>query len=178
MVALEIHGARFAVTGVAIATPVSFRSAGDRRAGPVRAARHQGTRRPGPTTALRPGGRSVGFTLIELLVVMAIIAMLVTLALPRYLHSMERSKEAVLLEDLSVMRDAIDKYGADRGQYPTTLDDLVQRNYLRRIPVDPITESDSTWVTNPHPDGVTPGIYNVHSGAAGKTLAGNDFKEL
>ncbi len=129
---------------------------------------------------LRPrrAGRSPGFTLIELLVVMAIIAMLVTLALPRYLHSMERSKEAVLLEDLSVMRDAIDKYGADRGQYPTTLDDLVQRNYLRRIPVDPITESDSTWVTAAHPDGVTPGIYNVHSGAPGKTLAGNDFKEL
>lgn len=119
-----------------------------------------------------------GFTLIELLVVMAIIAMLVTLALPRYLHSVERSKEAVLLEDLSVMRDAIDKYGADRGQYPTTLDDLVLRNYLRRIPVDPITESDSTWVTNPHPDGVTPGIYDVHSGAPGKTLAGNDFKQL
>ena len=123
-------------------------------------------------------GTRLGFTLIELLVVMAIIAMLVTLALPRYLHSVERSKEAVLLEDLSVMRDAIDKYGADRGQYPSTLEDLVQRNYLRRIPSDPITESDSTWVTSPHPDGLTPGIYNVHSGAPGKTLDGTDFKEL
>ena len=112
----------------------------------------------------------VGFTLIELLVVMAIIAMLVTLALPRYLHSVERSKEAVLLQDLSVMRDAIDKYGADRGQYPTTLDDLVQRNYLRRIPTDPITESNSSWVTNTHPDGITPGIYNVHSGAPVKNI--------
>ncbi len=126
----------------------------------------------------RAARRYRGFTLIELLVVLAIIATLITLALPRYFHSVERSKEAVLLEDLATMRDAIDKFDADRGGYPVTLDELVERGYLRRVPVDPITETASSWVSAPHPDLVTAGIYNVHSGAEGKDLNGVDYKDL
>ncbi len=119
-----------------------------------------------------------GFTLIELLVVLAIIASLVTLALPRYFHSIERSKEAVLRQDLAVMRDAIDKYFADKGSYPDLLDDLVQAHYLRKVPPDPVTDSTSSWVLDPVPDGITPGIYDIHSGAEGTTLDGLEYRLL
>jgi general secretion pathway protein G len=122
--------------------------------------------------------KRAGFTLIELLVVLAIIAVLVTLSLPRYFHSVERSKEAVLVADLNSLREAIDKFDGDKGHYPEALDDLVQQGYLRKIPVDPITESAATWTTDAHPDGTTPGIYNVHSGADGKELDGTEYKEL
>ncbi len=125
-----------------------------------------------------PSQRQQGFTLIELLVVLAIIAVLVTLALPRYFHSVERSKEAVLVSDLASLRDAIDKFDGDKGKYPLTLQDLVDQGYLRRIPVDPITESATTWTLDPHPDGSTLGIYDVHSGAEGKDLDGIDYKDL
>src|SRR5882672_903294 len=90
--------------------------------------------------------RKHGFTLIELLVVMVIIATLLTIAVPRYFGSIDRSKEAVLKENLWQMRDAIDKYRADKGKYPETLDALAADKYLRRIPLDPITESATTWV--------------------------------
>ena len=79
-----------------------------------------------------------GFTLIELMVVMAIIATLLTLALPRYFGSLERSKEAVLKENLYQMREAISHYHADRGRYPETLESLAADKYLRKVPVDPI----------------------------------------
>ena len=98
--------------------------------------------------------RTTGFTLIELMVVMSIIATLLTLALPRYFHSVERSREAVLKQDLHIMRDAIDKYLADRGRYPQTLDELAEKRYLRSVPPDPITESSSTWITLPPPERV------------------------
>src|SRR6185312_426091 len=86
-----------------------------------------------------------GFTLVELLVVMAIIAVLLTIATPRYFNSVERSKEAVLRQDLNVMRDAIDKFHGDTGSYPRDLAELVEKRYLRAIPVDPLTESSETW---------------------------------
>ena len=73
-----------------------------------------------------------GFTLVELLVVMAIIASLLTLAMPRYFHSVDRSREAVLRQDLHIMRDAIDKFMADRGRYPLTLEELAEKRYLRK----------------------------------------------
>ena len=107
-----------------------------------------------------------GFTLMELMVVMAIIASLMTLALPRYFHSVERSREAVLKQDLSIMRDAIDKFFADRGRYPLTLEELAEKRYLRRVPPDPITDSATTWVVVPPPDVETrEGVYDVRSGA-------------
>src|SRR5258706_3128662 len=85
-----------------------------------------------------------GFTLIELLVVMAIIATLLTLAVPRYFHSTDRAKEAGLKQNLAQMRDSIDKYYGDRGRYPDALDDLVSRKYLRKIPPHPINETALT----------------------------------
>src|SRR3990167_5200458 len=102
-----------------------------------------------------------GFTLIELLVVMAIIATLLTIAVPRYFHSVEKSREAVLRQDLSTMRDAIDKYYGDNGQYPDTLDALVAKKYLRAIPLDPITETVSTWVSVPSQDADKGGVFDV-----------------
>ncbi len=118
-----------------------------------------------------------GFTLMELMVVMAIIASLMTLALPRYFNSVERSREAVLRQDLHIMRDAIDKFLADRGRYPTTLEELAERRYLRRVPVDPVTESASSWVVVAPPEGeVREGVYDVRSGAPGRSLDGEAYE--
>ena len=124
--------------------------------------------------------RSRGFTLIELLIVMAIMAVLLTVALPRYFNSVERSREVALQQSLSVVRDAIDKYYADRGKYPDSLGDLVQHRYLRSLPVDPVTDSNDTWVLVPPPAG-TPGggsVYDVRSGAPGKAADGRSFVDL
>jgi general secretion pathway protein G len=105
-----------------------------------------------------------GFTLVELLVVMAIIAVLLSIATPKYFNSVTRSKETVLRQDLNIMRDAIDKFYSDTGDYPRDLAELVEKRYLRAIPVDPLTESSETWVTVPPPD-ASEGAYDVHSGA-------------
>src|SRR5690606_30516956 len=86
-----------------------------------------------------------GFTLVELMVVMAIIALLLALAMPRYFNHLENSRETILRQDLAVMRDAVDKYHGDRGRYPDSLEELVSARYLRTLPVDPITESPDTW---------------------------------
>lgn len=119
--------------------------------------------------------RRRGFTLIELLVVMAIIGLLVSLAAPRYFNSVDRSKEAVLRSDLATMRDAIDKYHGDRGKYPDNLDDLVTKGYLRSIPKDPVTDSKATWVVVPPADPNQGGVYDVKSGAPGKSRDGTEF---
>ena len=124
--------------------------------------------------AVRP--RS-GFTLIELLVVMAIIALLLSLAIPRYFGSLERSKEAVLREDLFQLRDAIGKYYGDKGKYPESLEALASEKYLRKVPVDPITESTATWVIVPPEDPQKGGVYDVKSGAQGKASDGSVYAE-
>lgn len=121
--------------------------------------------------------RFVGFTLIELLVVMAIIAILLTLAVPRYFHSVDKSKEAVLQQSLATMRDAIDKYYGDTGKYPDTIEDLITQKYLRKLPIDPITESASTWVTIPPEDAEKGNVYDVKSGAEGKSRDGTPYSE-
>ena len=121
--------------------------------------------------------RCVGFTLIELLVVMTIIAMLLTLAVPRYFGSVQRSKEAVLKQDLAQIRESLDKYYGDVGKYPETLDDLVARKYLRSIPRDPVTESKSTWESIPPEDPDKGAVYDVHSGAEGSGVDGLPYKE-
>lgn len=118
-----------------------------------------------------------GFTLIELLVVMAIIATLLTIAVPRYFHSVEKSREAVLRENLSTMRDAIDKYYGDNGQYPDVLEALVAKKYLRAIPPDPITETAATWVPVPPPEADKGGVFDVKSGAPGKGLDGTAYAD-
>lgn len=118
-----------------------------------------------------------GFTLIELLVVMAIIATLLTIAVPRYFHSVEKSKEAVLRQDLAQMRDAIDKFYGDSGRYPSTLEDLVTKKYLRAIPADPITETAATWQALPPSDSSKGGVFDVRSGAPGKGLDGSAYHD-
>lgn len=121
--------------------------------------------------------RTRGFTLMELMVVMAIIATLMTLALPRYFHSVDRSREAVLRQDLHIMRDAIDKFMADRGRYPLTLEELAEKRYLRKVPPDPITERSDTWVLVSPPDSlVQEGVYDVRSGAPGNSLDGEPYE--
>lgn len=111
--------------------------------------------------------RNHGFTLIELLVVMAIIATLLSLTMPRYFHSVDRSKEVALRADLNGMRDAIDKYFGDHAKYPDALEELVARKYLRNIPPDPLTGSTQTWVLV-HPSGSEKGnVYDIKSGAEG-----------
>jgi general secretion pathway protein G len=118
-----------------------------------------------------------GFTLIELLVVMAIIGTLLTIAVPRYLHSVDRSKEAVLRQNLSLTREALDKYFGDNGKYPDSLDDLVARKYLRSLPYDPITESNASWQIIA-PQGSDKGaVYDIKSGAQGKALDASDYKD-
>jgi general secretion pathway protein G len=119
-----------------------------------------------------------GFTLIELVVVMAILGMLLALALPRYMNSVDRSREVALKQDLSVMREAIDKFFGDQAKYPDTLEELVTKRYLRRIPEDPITDSAATWVALPPPSSTMPGrVYDVKSGAEGKARDGSSFSE-
>lgn len=117
-----------------------------------------------------------GFTLIELLVVLAIVATLLTLAVPRYFQHVERSKEAVLKENLATVRDAIDKYHADTSAWPPTLDTLAERRYVRAVPVDPITERADTWQTVPPPDGES-GVYDLRSGAEGVGLDGVPYAD-
>jgi general secretion pathway protein G len=116
-----------------------------------------------------------GFTLIELIVVMSIIATLLTIAVPRYFKSLERSKEAVLRQDLAVLRDAIDKYNADLGHKPETLAELVEHSYIRAVPVDPFTKTADAWVGTMSDDSDEPGIVDVHSGAQGTAIDGTPF---
>lgn len=119
-----------------------------------------------------------GFTLIELLVVLAIIAVLLTIAVPRYFHSVDRSKDVVLIENLRIVRETIDKFYGDTGRYPESLDELVEQKYLRSLPRDPITDRDDSWVLLP-PEGDAKGnIYDVKSGATGQTQDGKAYKDL
>jgi len=124
---------------------------------------------------------SNGFTLVELLVVMSLIMILGTLALPQYKHSVQYAREAVLKEDLFRLRDAIDQFYADKGRYPETLDALVTEGYVRKVPVDPITNSADTWRTipaEPNPtEPATPGTYDVLSGSDKTALDGTKYSE-
>jgi general secretion pathway protein G len=114
--------------------------------------------------------KDAGFTLMELMIVMAIIAILATLAVPSFKGALRSAREAVLKEDLHVMRAAIDSYTMDKQKAPQSLDDLIQDGYLRSIPEDPITRSKDTWVTDTSDalssvDQTDPGINDVHSGS-------------
>jgi len=118
-----------------------------------------------------------GFTLIELMVTLAILATILTLAVPHYFGNVDATRESVLREDLYLMRDAIDKHFSDKGAYPDTLEDLVTARYLRKIPRDPITEKFDSWVVAPPPDPALGAVFDVHSGAPGKARDGTLFKE-
>jgi general secretion pathway protein G len=117
------------------------------------------------------------FTLIELLVVMAIVAVLLTIAGPRYFDHLDRARETTLRQSLAVMRDAIDKYRADTGSHPRDIDELVARRYLRAVPKDPITESTDTWQIVPPPDAAEAGMWDVKSGARGTARDGTAYAD-
>lgn len=121
--------------------------------------------------------RDKGFTLIELLVVMAIIATLMTIAVPRYFSSLENSRETTLRQSLAVMREALDHYYGDTGHYPDSIDQLVEQRYLRSQPLDPITERKDLWVPVAPPDGVAGGVADIKSGATGRARDGSLYAE-
>jgi general secretion pathway protein G len=136
----------------------------------------------GRTTAARRPGQA-GWTLIELVVVMAIITVLAALATIGAGNAVKLSKEATLKEDLFRMRDAIDQYYADKGKYPLDLQALVTDQYMREVPIDPISQSRDSWQTIPaEPDPANPtaepGIFNVKSGAEGTSLQGTPYTEF
>ena len=130
------------------------------------------------TTFRWTAGRA-GFTLIELLVVLAIVATLLAIAAPRYFRSVDHSKEVALKQNLAIMRDAIDKFYGDQGVYPESLDALVEKRYLRNVPVDPISESATTWqiVAPAEQDKDKGKVFNVKSGADGRAADGTEYKE-
>ena len=137
-----------------------------------------------PNYPIRDGGpvRESGFTMIELMVVMTIIVILTTLGMTQYQRSVIYARESVLKEDLFRMRDAIDQYFADKGQYPSALDALVSDGYVRKIPDDPFTKSNSSWQAVPaEPDPNNPtaqaGVYDVKSGSDATALDGTKYAE-
>lgn len=123
-----------------------------------------------------------GFTLVELLVVISMISILAAMGVAQYRNSVTRTREATLKKNLFEMRDVMDQYHADKGKYPSSLDVLVSDGYLRRIPVDPITQSADTWETvmaepDPGNPSAEPGISDVKSGAQGTALDGTLYAD-
>lgn len=130
--------------------------------------------------ARRAGTHSRGFTLVELLVVMAIIATLLSLVAPRYMRSVQAARESVLRTNLAGIRDAIDKFRADTGRYPESLDELAAKRYLREVPIDPVTDRVDTWVSVAPTCGggsTAPctGVGDVRSGAEGGGTDGTAY---
>ncbi|MES2152930.1 MAG: type II secretion system protein [Pseudomonadota bacterium] len=116
-----------------------------------------------------------GFTLIELLVVLAIVALLLTLAVPRYFPSIDGARETILADNLRNTRLVIDQYYADTGRYPDSLDQLVEKKYLRSVPLDPISDSSASWILVAPEDGTKGAVANIKSGAPGNGRNGKPY---
>ncbi len=130
----------------------------------------------------RSGKRRCGFTLIELLIVMSIVTILLSLAIPIYQRSIMRAKEAVLHNNLFTIRQVIDEYTYDKQKAPQSLQDLVQEGYLREVPIDPMTDSNTTWRivmedAMQSVDQTEPGIFDVHSGSDKNALDGTAYAD-
>ena len=121
--------------------------------------------------------RPRGFTLIELLVVLGIVALLLTLAVPRFFPSIDSAKDTILADNLRNTRAVIDQYYSDTGRYPDSLDQLVEKKYIRAVPIDPITESATTWVVVPPEDGLKGAVYTIKSGAPGNDRNGKPYAD-
>lgn len=128
------------------------------------------------------GKKKPGFTLIELIIVFTLIGILLGLALPQYKYATKKAREAVLKEDLFILRKLIDQYFSDKGKYPASLQVLVEEGYLRRLPVDPFTNSAETWeevreVLSPEDmmAGKQPGVIDVRSGSKEKAIDGTPY---
>ena len=126
-----------------------------------------------------PTSRPRGFTLVELIVVMAIVALLASIAAPRYFNSLQKSRETAMLQSLTTMRDAIDQFAADKARYPESLQELATLRYIREIPEDPLTASRETWVELPPPTDMQAGgrVWDVRSGAAGRSADGRLYAD-
>jgi general secretion pathway protein G len=122
--------------------------------------------------------QGAGFTLIELLVVLAIVSMLLTVAVPRYFQSVETAKQTMLVENLRQTREILDKFYADTGAYPETLEDLVEKNYLKALPFDPVAQGTQQWILVRPKDGVRGRVADVRSGAPGLDRFGRSFADL
>lgn len=129
-------------------------------------------------TLMKNAKKASAFTLIELLVVLAIVALLLSLAVPRYFQSIDSSRETILLENLRITRETIDKFYGDTGRYPDSLEELVQKKYLRAVPVDPITESTTTWQIIAPENDSKGNVVDIKSGAIGNNRHGQPFAEL
>jgi len=108
-----------------------------------------------------------GFTIIELMTVVSIVGILATLAVPSYQASLMRARETALRHDLFTIRDLLDQHRADQGKYPPSLQALVSAGYLRKMPADPFTASETTWqeITEPAVGAVEGGVVDVYSGS-------------
>lgn len=121
--------------------------------------------------------RPRGFTLIELLVVLGIVALLLTLAVPRFFPSIDGARETILQDNLRNTRAVVDQYRSDTGRYPDSLEQLVEARYLRELPFDPVTESRETWILEAPPEGEQGGFANLRSGAPGNDRRGRPYQE-
>lgn len=122
-----------------------------------------------------------GYTLLELMIVVAIVGILVSIAIPTFQHTAIKAKEAALKQNLFTLRAVIDQFYADRKEYPATLEDLVEKKYLRKIPVDPFTRSSTTWTEmyedQEEGEDSPAGVWDVQSGSDGEALDGTPYKE-
>ncbi|AMN82719.1 type II secretion system protein G [Pseudomonas azotoformans] len=117
-----------------------------------------------------------GFTLIELLVVLAIVATLLSIVAPRYVHQVDKAQDAALRENLVILRQALDHYYADKDHYPDSLQALVEERYLRKLPVDPWTRRNDSWETVTEEDSGISRVIDVLSGASGTAADGTDYR--